>query len=36
VKIGQLSQQNASSSAISAAFRSNVTDHSGNMTDDSG
>src|SRR5690606_24856524 len=35
-KIGQLSQENVSSSAHSASFRPNVTDHSGNMTDDSG
>jgi hypothetical protein len=36
VKIGQLSQENVSSSANSASFRPNVTDHSGIMTGDSG
>jgi hypothetical protein len=36
VKIGQLSQINASSSTNSASFRSNVTGDSGNVTDDSG
>lgn len=35
-RIGQLSQENASSSTNSASFRSNVTDDSGNMTGDSG
>ena len=36
VKIGQLSQENVSSSANSASFRANVTDHSGIVTGDSG
>src|ERR1700691_3506970 len=36
VKIGQHSQENVSSSASSASFRANVTDHSGIVTDDSG
>jgi hypothetical protein len=36
VKIGQLSQENVSSNANPAAFRANVTGHSGIVTDDSG
>jgi hypothetical protein len=35
-KIGQLSQENVSSSTNSGLFRPNVTDHSGIMTEDSG